>query len=275
MSPAASGTPSRLGLDEPVRDRKPCCRAELRLELRGPCLEMPDVTDEPRPASLGEGRLAVVPSRHGHVFHALAHEQVLELGVLLEVHAPASELHVVERRNGDVDVSTLVELRHRPVQKREDERADVRTVHVCVRHDDDPAVAEVRDVELVAEPGADRGDHRLDLRVRQDLVDAVLLGVDDLSAQREDRLRHAIAGLLRGASRGVALDDEELGRFGVLDRAVRELSRERSVLERALAARELTRLPRGLPRVPGRDRLLDDLPGLGADSPRGTPRAAG
>ena len=108
-------------------------------------------------------------------------------------------------------------------------------------------------------PGADRGDHCLDLRVRQDLVDAVLLGVDDLPAQRQDRLRRAVARLLRGAAGGVALDDEELRRLGVLDRAVGELPRKRRVLERALAACELARLACGLTRVSRRNRLLDDL----------------
>ena len=50
---------------------------------------------------------------------------------------------------------------------------------------------------------------------------------------------------------------------GILDRAVGELSRERRVLERALPSRQLTSLARGLPGVARRDRLLDDLAGLG------------
>ena len=139
----------------------------------------------------------------------------------------------------------------------------MRAVDVRVRHDDHAAVAEVRDVELVAEARADRGDHRLDLRVRQHLVDAVLLGVDDLPAERQDRLSRPVTRLLGRAAGRVALDDEELRRLGVLDRAVGELPRKRRVLERALPARELTRLARGLSRVAGGDRLLDDLAGLG------------
>ena len=47
--------------------------------------------------------------------------------------------------------------------------------------------------------------------VLQHLVDARLLDVEDLAAQREDRLRVAVAALLGRAAGGVALDDEQLG----------------------------------------------------------------
>ena len=95
-------------------------------------------------------------------------------------------------------------------------------------------------------PGADRGDHRLDLVVRENLVDAVLLGVDDLPAQRQDRLVRPVAAHLRRAAGAVALDDEELARTGIVDRAVGELAGQRHRLERRLAPRQLARLARCL-----------------------------
>src|SRR5207253_1188749 len=49
----------------------------------------------------------------------------------------------------------------------------------------------------------------------------------------------------------------------VVDRAVRELARQRHAVERALAASQLARLSRSLARVPSRKRLVDDLLGLG------------
>ncbi len=61
----------------------------------------------------------------------------------------------------------------------------------------------------------------------------------------------------------VALDDVELAEIRVLERAVGELARQRRVLERALAARQLARLARGETGARGRDRLRDDLPRLG------------
>ena len=65
-------------------------------------------------------------------------------------------------------------------------------------------------------PGPDRGDQRLDLVVLQDLVDPALLDVDDLAAQRQHRLRVAVAGLLRRAACRIALHDEQLRVAGSL-----------------------------------------------------------
>ena len=170
---------------------------------------------------------------------------------------------MVERWNGDVHVAALEELGHRSIEEGENERADVRSVDIRVRHHDDAAVAQVGDVELVAEARSDRRDHRLDLGVREHLVDAVLLGVDDLPAQRQDRLRHPVARLFGGTAGGVALDDEELRGIRVLDRAVGELARKRRVLERALSPCQLTCFPCRLAGIARRNRLGDDLTGLG------------
>ena len=90
-------------------------------------------------------------SRDGDVGDPLAREQLLELRVLLEVELLVAELDLVERRSGDVDVAALDQLRHLPVEEREDQRADVRAVDVGVRHHDHAVVAELRDVELVAD----------------------------------------------------------------------------------------------------------------------------
>src|SRR6185312_9813169 len=46
-------------------------------------------------------------------------------------------LRLVERRLRDVDVPALDELRHLPIEKRQQQRADVRAVDVRVGHDDD------------------------------------------------------------------------------------------------------------------------------------------
>ena len=135
-------------------------------------------------------------------------------------------------------------------------------VDVGVGHDDHAVVAQLLEVELVADPRADRGDHRLDLEVREHLVDPVLLRVDHLAAQRQDRLEGAVARVDRRAAGRVALDQVELGRLGIADRAVGELAGQRHAVERALPASQLARLAGGLPRVSRRERLLHDLLGL-------------
>jgi len=86
----------------------------------------------------------------------------------------------------------------------------VASVHVGVRHAHDAVVAQLRRVKLGAEAAAEGGDHRLDLGVGQHLVHAGLFDVQDLAAQREDRLEVAVAPGLGGAAGGVALDEEDL-----------------------------------------------------------------
>ena len=94
-----------------------------------------------------------------------------------------------------------------------------------------------------------------------------LLDVEDLAAQRQHRLRVAVAALLGRAAGGVALDDEDLGQRRVLDRAVGELARQARVLQRALAARQVARLARRGARLRGLHGLADDrVPSVGFSS---------
>ena len=130
-------------------------------------------------------------------------EQVLlQLVVVLEVDLLLALLHLVQRRLRDVDVAALDQLRHLPVEEREQQRADVRAVDVRVGHDDDAVIAQLVGVVLVlAEAGAERRDQRDDLLRAHELVEARALDVEDLAAQRQDRLELAVAALLRASRR--------------------------------------------------------------------------
>src|SRR5204863_8960472 len=103
---------------------------------------------------------------------------------------------------------------------------------------------------------------RLDLLVLEDLVDPRLLDVEDLAAQRQHGLCRAVATLLGGTAGGVALDDEDLGQPGILDRAVRQLVRQHRVLQRRLAPGQVAGLARRLAGPRGGDRPGDDLVGV-------------
>lgn len=82
--------------------------------------------------------------------------------------------YLVERRTGYVDIPFLEELLLIPVQEGEDEQADVRSVHVRIRHDDDAMVTQLLQIELHAShPQTQRGDHGLQLCVLVDLSDAI------------------------------------------------------------------------------------------------------
>ena len=106
--------------------------------------------------------------------------------------------------------------RHLAEEERQQQRADMRAVHVGVRHDDDAVVAQLADVEAAllrlaaADAGAQRGDQRADFLAAQHAVEAGALDVQDLALQRQDRLELAVASLLGRAAGAVTLDDEDL-----------------------------------------------------------------
>ena len=160
---------------------------------------------------------------------------------------------------------TVVDQRlHEAEQQREQQGGDVLAVDVGVGHQHDLVVPELGDVEVVVHAGAERADDRLDLGVLQDLVDPRLLDVEDLAAQREDRLRARVAAVLGRAAGGVALDDEQLALLGVTAGAVGQLAGETATAQEALAvAGEVAGLARGESGGGGVDGLADDDLALG------------
>ena len=109
-------------------------------------------------------------------------------------------------------------------------------------------------------PVPERGDQRHDLLRRKQLVEARLLHVQHLAAQRQDGLELPVAALLGRAARGVALDDVDLAQRRILLLAIGQLARQAHAVEHALAARHLARLARGVARARGVDDLAaDDL----------------
>ena len=170
----------------------------------------------------GDAQLVVV-----HLAEALEAVEVLLVGragleervlgvVVLQVHLLLADLGGVQRRLAEVDVATVDERAHLPEEEREQQRADVLAVDVGVGHDADLVVAALLDVELLAHAAADGGDERLDRLVLEHLVEAGALDVEDLAADREDRLGERVARGDRGAAGRVALDDEQLALLAVL-----------------------------------------------------------
>src|SRR5688572_4601569 len=188
----------------------------------------------------------------------------LEIALVLDVALAAPALGAEERRLRDVDVAAVDQLRHLAVEEREQQRPDVRTVHVGVGHDDDAVVAQARDVEVLdADAAAERGDHRLDLVAAEHLVEAGLLDVQNLAFDGQDGLEAAIAALLGRAAGRLALDDVDLALRRVALLAIRKLSRKAAAVERALASHQISRLAGRFARPRGIDRLADDALGNG------------
>src|SRR3990172_3052879 len=197
----------------------------------------------------------------------LAVLEAADVGVLLLIVVqPAGLLAVldaVQRRLGDVEVAAVDQVAHVAEEEGEVEGADVGAVHVGVGHDNDAVVAELGGVELLAEAGAEGGDHRPYRLVGEHLVWAGLLDVEDLAEEREDRLEAAVAALLGGAAGGVALDDEQLAHLGVALGAIGELAGEDAVVEDALLDDEVAGLAGGVAGAGGGEALLDDAAAVG------------
>src|SRR5436305_1298569 len=191
------------------------------------------------------------------------HQIDLVLAVVLEIGLALAVRNLVERRLRDVEIAALDDLRHLTVEEGQDQRPDVAAVYVGVAHDDQLVIAQLVDGEVVlADAGAERRDHGLDLVGGQHLVEARLLDVEDLPLERQDGLEAPVAALLGRAAGGIALDQEELGPLGVALGAVGELAGEVRGVERALAPGEVARLAGRLAGVGRLDALLDDPPGL-------------
>ena len=200
-----------------------------------------------------------------HFLRAELDENLVQLRVVIHVFHAFLARDLVERRLGDVDKALSDQLRHLPVEKRQQQRADVRAVHVRIGHDDDLVVAQLFEVErafafAVADARADGGDHGADFGVLQHLVQARLLDVDQLAANRQDRLELPVAALLGRAAGGITLDDVQLGVRRVAVRAIGQLAGQAAAGERAFAHR-LARLAGRLARPRRQQALFNNLLG--------------
>ena len=126
---------------------------------------------------------------------------VLEGALILEVSLRLALGHFVERRLRDVEMTLFDQLGHLAVEERQEQGADMRTVDVCVRHDDDLVIAQLAQVKIVAaDTGPERGDEGTDLLTGQHFVESRPFHVQDLATQWQYGLELAVAALLGGAA---------------------------------------------------------------------------
>ena len=145
--------------------------------------------------------LAAVAQRQQGVFQALHQQVFVQRRLVLEVGLGRALLGPEQGWLRDVQVAALDQLRHLPIEESQQQRADVGAVDVGVGHDHDLVVAQLLGVEfLLADPGPQRRDQRADLLTAEHLVEARTLDVEDLTAQRQDRLELAVPALLGGAA---------------------------------------------------------------------------
>ena len=122
-----------------------------------------------------------------------------------------SALNLVKRRTSDVDISTFNQFFLIAIEEGKNQRPNVRTIHVRIRHDHHTVITEIFNIEILSfNPQAKGRNQRLDLSVFINLGIVGFLDVENFSAQRKNRLKTTIASLFGGASSGISLHNVNL-----------------------------------------------------------------
>ena len=119
-------------------------------------------------------------------------------------------------------------------------------------------IAELIDVKLLAQSGAERRDDGRELVVTVDLVGTGLFDVEHLAPERQDGLKARVAPLRGRAACTVALDDVELRQRGVTVVAVAQLVGHVEAFEPVFAADIFACAACGFAGARGRERFFDD-----------------
>jgi len=143
-----------------------------------------------------------------NILSAVAQQIAVQLFIGVDIRFIFLARHFIQRRLGNVNVAGLDQRFEFAEEERQQQCADVRTVHISICHDDDAVVTQTADIEILfSEAAADGGDQRLDLLVFQDFVNARLFHVDEFASNRNDRLEGTVAPLFGGTACGITLDD--------------------------------------------------------------------
>ena len=132
-------------------------------------------------------------------------------------------------------------------------------VYIRISHQDNLVIPGLARIKVFPDARAKRGNHGLHFGVSECPVKPCLLHVQDLSAERQDRLCLRIASSLCGASGGVALNDEDFGKRRILARAVRELARHSPRFKQSFASGGFSSLSSGEPCSRGLNCLSDNI----------------
>ena len=126
----------------------------------------------------------------------------LHRALVFEVHFGLAARHFVKWRLCDIKVPVFDQLGHLAVKERQQQRANVRTVDVRVRHDDDLMIAQFGNVEFIpANAGAQRHNEVANFLASQHAVKPRAFDVQNLTLQRQDRLGLTVTARLRRTPR--------------------------------------------------------------------------
>src|SRR3989344_8511583 len=108
-------------------------------------------------------------------------------------------------------------------------------VNVSIAHDDDLVIADLPDIELFPDRGAHRDDEGANFFIRKHFVEAGFLNVQNLSAERQDRLRAPIAPPLCRTACAWTFNDKEFAFRSVFRGAVGEFAGKRKSFKRSFS----------------------------------------
>ena len=120
-------------------------------------------------------------------------KQLMQFPLRVGIHhlirfAPVNNLHPVQRRHGGIHTPVLNERAHIPVKQGQQQGADVRPVHVSIGHHNYLAVAGCLKVEGSPGTCTNHLDQRCAFGVGEHIRDRGALGVQDFTANRQQRL---------------------------------------------------------------------------------------
>src|ERR1700732_4653535 len=106
------------------------------------------------------------------LFSPEGNQDLVQLRIVIDIFLALLPLNLVKRRLRNVNMPTAYQLRHLAIKEGQEKCADMRAVDVRIGHNDNSAVPQFFEVERsfavpVSDPGADRGDHRLDFEILQ------------------------------------------------------------------------------------------------------------
>ena len=119
------------------------------------------------------------------------------------------------------------QFRHETIHEGQHQRINMRAVDIGIGHDNDFVVAELADIKVIMHAAAESRDHRADFFIGVNSFFSCLFDIENLAAQRKNRLRCTASRGFRGASRGISLDQKDFTFLRILVRTVCQLSGQR------------------------------------------------
>ena len=121
--------------------------------------------DRPRlinhPSQILARKLRAFGEAEDDAFEALRDQIILKRLLVLEIDLRLAAANLIEWWLRDIEIPALDQFRHLPVEEGEQERADMRAVHVSVGHQHDLVVAQLVDVELVTANASAERHHQI------------------------------------------------------------------------------------------------------------------